>query len=106
MAFGVNEPRLSKKESAPVILRPFIVTKREGTLASHGGAHLFLLSFSELSESHALPNLHFLQRCADVAQKDGVPRKHLYQKTASQIDFEDNKGWGFLGLLLIISMWL
>jgi len=42
-----------------VILRPFIVTKGEGILASHGGAHLLLLSFSELSERHALPDLHF-----------------------------------------------
>ena len=93
MAFQVNNACMFKKESAPVTLNPFIITKGEGALASRGGGHLLLLSFSELSESHTLPDLDFLKSYTDVTQKDCVLRKYLYQKTVSQIDSEDNKGW-------------
>lgn len=106
VAFAMNDPHWSKKESAPVSPRPFTITKGEGALGSHGGAHSLLLASHELSESHVLPDLHFLRGNAEVTQKDGAPRKHLCWKTASQVNLEDNKGWNFLVLLLKISVWL
>ena len=46
VALQVNNPRTSKKESAPVLLKPLIVSKREEAVGSPDGSRSLLSSHS------------------------------------------------------------
>ena len=60
-AFKVNNPQIPRKESTPVIPKPFTVSEREDALVNHGSTYILILSHpnNESSESHAFSGLSF-----------------------------------------------